>query len=68
MVRVGDKIKDVEDGDCYFVGEVIKLNKFGGVELYKVIKIIWNGEDHADDALIGTVIQPRWWYIQLFLF
>ena len=68
MLKIGDKIKDIEDGDCYFVGEVVKLNTFGGVEYYKVIQVIWNGEDYTDDDLIGQVIAPRWWYIQLFLF
>lgn len=68
MLKIGDKIKDTEDGDCYFVGEVTKLNTFGGVEYYKVTQVIWNGEDYTDDDLIGQVIAPRWWYIQLFLF
>ena len=68
MLKIGDKIKDTEDTDCYFVGEVTKLNTFGGVEYYKVIQVIWNGEDYTDDDLIGQVIPPRWWYIQLFLF
>ena len=66
MLKIGDKIKDTEDGDCYFVGEVVKLNTFGGVEYYKVIQVIWNGEDYTDDDLIGQVISPRWWYIELF--
>ena len=68
MLKIGDKIKDTEDTDCYFVGEVVKLNTFGGVEYYKVTQIIWDGEDYTDDDLIGQVIAPRWWYIQLFLF
>jgi hypothetical protein len=68
MLKIGDKIKDTEDGDCYFVGEVVKLNTFGGVELYKVTQVIWNGEDYTDDDYIGQIIEPKWWYIQLFLF
>ena len=68
MLKIGDKIKDIEDGDCYFVGEVVKLNRFGGVELYKVTQVIWNGEDYTDDDYIGQIIEPKWWYIQLFLF
>jgi hypothetical protein len=42
----------------------VKLNSFKGVEYYKVIQVIWNGEDYKDDDLIGQVIAPRWWYIQ----
>jgi hypothetical protein len=68
MLKIGDKIKDTEDGDCYFVGEVVKLNSFGGVEYYKVTQVIWNGEDYTDDDYIGQIIEPKWWYIQLFLF
>ena len=66
MLKIGDKIKDTEDTDCYFVGEVVKLNTFGGVEYYKVNQVIWDGIDHKDDKLIGQVISPRWWYIELF--
>jgi hypothetical protein len=68
MLKIGDKIKDTEDGDCYFVGEIVKLNIFGEVELYKVTQVIWNGEDYTDDDYIGQIIEPKWWYIQLFLF
>ena len=64
MLTIGDKIKDTEDGDCYFVGDVVKLNIFGGVELYKVTQVIWNGEDYTDDDYIGQIIEPKWWYIQ----
>jgi len=64
MLKIGDKIKDTEDTDCYFVGEVVKLNTFGGVEYYRVTQIIWNGEDYKNDDLIGQVIAPRWWYIE----
>jgi hypothetical protein len=67
MLKIGDKIKDTEDTDCYFVGEVTKLNYFGGVEYYRVTQVIWDNIDHKDDKLIGQVISPRWWYIQLFL-
>lgn len=66
MLKIGDKIKDTEDTDCYFVGEVVKLNTFGGVEYYKVTQVIWNGEDYTDDKYIGQIIEPKWWYIELF--
>ena len=64
MLKIGHKIKDTEDSDCYFVGDVVKINRFGGVEYYKVIQVIWNGEDYKDDDLIGQIIAPRWWYIE----
>lgn len=64
MLKIGDKIKDTEDSDCYFVGEVTKIDRFDGVEYYKVTQVIWNGIEHKDDKLIGQVITPRLWYIQ----
>ena len=66
MLKIGDKIKDTEDTDCYFVGEVTKLNRFGGVEYYRVTQIIWDGEDCTDNDYIGQIIEPKWWYITLF--
>ena len=66
MLKIGDKIKDTEDGDCYFVGEVTKLNWLGEVEYYRVTQVIWNGEDYTDDDYIGQIIEPKWWYIELF--
>lgn len=66
MLQVGSKIKDVEDGDCYFVGLVTELNAFKGVKTYKVIQVIWNDKEYLDDEYIGQIIEPKWWYIQLY--
>ena len=66
MLKIGDKIKDTEDGDCYFVGEVLALDSIGGVKFYRLIQIIWNGEEDTESNLIGQIISPCWWYIQLF--
>lgn len=63
-MKVGDKIKDIEDGDCYFEGIVTEINTFGGVKTYKVTKVLWCGEDFKDDENIGKIIEPMWWYIQ----
>lgn len=66
MLKVGDKIKDVEDGDCYFVGVVTKLNAFKGVKEYKVTQVIWNGKEWKEDEYLGQTIEPKWWYIKLY--
>ena len=66
MLKVGSKIKDVEDGDCYFVGVVTELNQFKGVKTYKVTQVIWNDKEWLDDEYIGQTIEPKWWYIQLY--
>jgi hypothetical protein len=66
MLKVGSKIKDVEDGDCYFVGVVTELNQFKGVKTYKVTQVIWNDKEWLEDEYIGQTIEPKWWYIQLY--
>jgi hypothetical protein len=66
MLKVGSKIKDVEDGDCYFVGVVTELNQFKGVKTYKVTQVIWDDKEWLDDEYIGKTIEPKWWYIQLY--
>jgi len=63
QVKIGDFIKDMEDGDCYFLGEVVEVNRFGGVGKYKVLEIVWNGINEDNNEIIGKVIEPRWWYI-----
>ena len=63
-IKIGDKIQDIEDGDCYFEGIVTEVNTFGGVKKYKVTKVIWSGENFKDDENIGKTIEPMWWYIQ----
>jgi hypothetical protein len=66
MLKVGSKIKDVEDGDCYFVGVVTELNEFKGVKTYKVTQVVWNDIEWLEDEYIGQTIEPKWWYIQLY--
>ena len=63
-IKIGDKIQDIEDGDCYFEGIVTEINTFGGVKTYEVTKVIWIGENFKDDENIGKTIEPIWWYIQ----
>ena len=62
-MKVGDKIQDIEDGDCYFEGIVTEINTFGNVKTYEVTKVLWSGEDFKDDENIGKTIEPMWWYI-----
>ncbi len=61
-LSVGDIIHDVEDGDCYFVGEVTEV-KNNEVTKYKLLKVIWSGEEDAECKDLNTEIEPRWWYI-----
>jgi hypothetical protein len=59
---VGDIIRDVEDGDCYFEGQVTEIEK-NEVTKYKLLKIVWSGEEDKECKDLNTIIKPRWWYI-----
>ena len=63
MVKIGDKIRDIEDGDCYFEGIVTEIinNK---VTKYILTKIIWSNEIDLEDKRLNTEIGPEWWYIE----
>lgn len=63
MIKIGDKIRDIEDGDCYFEGIVTEIinNK---VTKYILTKIIWSNEIDLEDKRLNTEIEPEWWYIE----
>jgi hypothetical protein len=63
MINIGDKIQDIEDGDCYFEGVVTEVidNK---VTKYILTKIIWSNEIDLEDKRLNTEIEPTWWYIE----
>ena len=65
MIKVGDKIRDIEDNDCYFEGVVVSMDG-DNVSSYKLERVVWNGEleTKGDNDEIGTVIKPRWWQIE----
>jgi hypothetical protein len=54
-MKIGDKIKDVEDGDVYYEGIIQHLNPV----LYEVTKVVG-----AKDIRIGRVIPQQLWYIE----
>ena len=55
----GSLIKDIEDGDCYYEG-------IWDNGMYKVMKVIWNGEEYKDDEMIGKTIHLQWDWIEVF--
>lgn len=61
-MQVGDRIRDIEDGDCYFEG-IVTDNTLLNVK-YIVDKVVWNGEILEDDDYIGKEISPKWWYCE----
>ena len=63
MIQIGDTIRDVEDGDCYFEGIATEIVD-GKVTKYILTKIIWSGEEDQDDKRLNTEISPEWWYVE----
>jgi len=63
IFNVGDRIYDIEDGDCYYYGEVLEVNN-NKVVKYKILKILWCNIDELDDEFIGKITEPIWWYIK----
>ena len=58
--KIGDKIRDIEDGDCYFEGVVTRVSPLQ----YLLNRIVWNGEEEPDSNLIGQEITPRRWFVK----
>ena len=64
-MKINNKIRDIEDSDCYFEGNVTKLHKDGSIDKYLVTRIIWNGEEDFDSELLGKQISLAWSYTEL---
>ncbi len=61
--KIGDHVLDVEDGDCYFEGIAKEIDENGLVTKYLVTRVFWSGVDEKEDAYIGKLIEPQWWYV-----
>ena len=59
-MKIGDKIKDIEDGDCYYEGIIVELNPLR----YKVTNVLWSNEN--DNSMNGEIIRLKWWQVELF--
>jgi hypothetical protein len=57
--KIGDRIKDLEDEDCYYEGVVTQLNPLK----YIVDKFVWHGKEW-EDVVIGKEIELEWYYIE----
>ena len=57
-MNIGDRIKDIEDGDCYYEGVVVQLNPLK----YKITNTVWCGE--IDNSMNGQIIECKWWYLE----
>lgn len=62
-MKIGDKIKDIEDGDCYYYGTVTDIEN-GEVTEYLLEGVFWNNEEDKEFNLIGEKVKPFWYYIE----
>jgi len=58
-MEIGDKIRDVEDGDCYFEGVVVELNPIR----YKITSILWCNE--IDESMNGEITELCGWILKV---
>lgn len=58
-LQVGDIIRDVEDGDCYYEGIVVSTNPIQ----YEITNIVWSGE--VESRSNGNVTKLRWWILEV---
>jgi hypothetical protein len=58
-MNIGAKIRDIEDGDCYYEGVVVSLDPI----MYRVTNILWSGE--IDDSMNGLIIGLKWWQLEI---
>jgi hypothetical protein len=59
-MKIGDKIRDIEDGDCYYEGIIVELKPLK----YKVTNILWC--DEIDSSMNGEVTELKWWQVEVF--
>ena len=57
---IGDIVRDIEDGDCYYEGIVISINPIR----YKITNILWCNE--IDNSMNGEVLELKWWILEKF--
>ena len=57
-MKIGDKIRDIEDGDCYYEGVVVHIEPLR----YKITNIIWS--DEVDESMNGEVLGLKWWLLK----
>ena len=55
---IGDIIRDIEDGDCYYEGIVTELNPIK----YKITNVLWCDEE--DDSMNGQISELKWWLLE----
>lgn len=60
MINIGDAIRDIEDGDCFFEGIVLSLNPIK----YKITNIFWGGEQ--DNSRNGEITELQWYILKVY--
>ena len=68
IITIGSIIRDIEDDDCYFEGEVITNRVGWSVReqlTYRVDKVVWNGDIILDDEFIGQIVPLQWYWLYI---
>jgi hypothetical protein len=60
-IKVGDKIRDIEDGDCYFEGTVTSLNPL----MYLFERELWCNE--FKEIHNGDVKELQWYLLEVYI-
>lgn len=63
-MKIGDRIRDIEDGDCYYEGIVCEITNDD--IFYKVDKIFWDGGFDLNSEILNTVISLKWWICEVY--
>ena len=59
--KIGDRIRDIEDGDFFYEGFVIGFKE--NEPIYKIDKVFFIN-DCKNDELIGKETTPLLWYVK----
>lgn len=55
QIKIGDRIRDLEDVDCYYEGVVVSVEPL----IYRIDTIVWDGE--SETVLTNEETRPKWW-------
>lgn len=69
-MKIGDRVRDIEDGDCYYEGVITLLIEDEDQPLrntyrYILDKVVWSGEEDLDYEELGDEITQRWWITEI---
>lgn len=58
---IGNKIRDIEDDDCYNEGTVVSMKPLK----YRKERTVWNGEEEMCDE--DVILEIQYWILESYL-